>query len=190
MHIVIISSSTRNQRKSHRVALFLAERIATTTNHTTEILDLAEHKFPLMEEPLKHMANPPAGLRAFSDAIIAADAAVFVSPEYNGAYTSALKNALDYLSENEFTRKVVGVASITDGPMGGMRGAQAMQQLVLGVGGYPIPQMLLVPQVHEKFDETGQLLDAAFERKVNFFLNGFFWLSEAVTARKEETVQA
>ena len=182
MHIVIISSSTRIQRKSHRVALFLAQYIVEKTQHTTEILDLAAYKFPIMEEQLKNMAHPPEGLRAFSNALIAANAVVFVSPEYNGTYTAALKNALDYLGENEFTKKVIGVASVTDGPLGGMRGAQAMQQLVLGVGGFPVPQMLLVPHVHQKIDENGALLDAEFERKISFFVNGFIWLSEAVDA--------
>ncbi len=186
MHIAIISASTRLERKSHRVTIFLSQRLQANSQHTTEILDLAEYRFPIMEEQLKNMANPPAGLRQFSDAIKAADAVVFVSPEYNGTYTSALKNALDFLGENEFTRKTIGIVSVSNGPSGGMRGAQAMQQLVLGVGGYPIPQMLLVPNVHLTFDEAGTLLDAAFERKVAFFENGFRWLAEAVVAKKME----
>jgi NAD(P)H-dependent FMN reductase len=184
MHIAIISSSTRQERKSHRVALFLAHRLTANGQHTTQILDLAEYRFPIMEVPLKKMENPPANLRHFSDAIKSADAVVFVSPEYNGSYTAALKNAIDYLGENEFAQKVVGVASITDGPMGGMRGAQSMQQLVLGVGGYPIPQMLLVPSVQLNFDESGNMLDTAFERKVAFFEKGFMWLAGAVVEKK------
>jgi NAD(P)H-dependent FMN reductase len=188
MNIAVISASTRINRKSHRVALGLVKKIEEMGDHFIEILDLAEYQFPIMEETLKSHPNPPEGLLQFSDAIKKADAVIFVSPEYNGSYTSALKNALDYLSENEFTKKVVGVASVTEGPLGGMRGAQAMQQLVLGVGGYAIPQMLLVGNVSTRFDESGDLLDASFEKKIQFFLNGFLWLSTAIVDKKSMVV--
>jgi NAD(P)H-dependent FMN reductase len=188
MNIAVISASTRINRKSHRVALGLVKKIDETGDHFIEILDLAEYQFPIMEETLKSLPNPPEGLVSFSKAIKKADAVIFVSPEYNGSYTSALKNALDYLSENEFTQKVVGVASVTEGPLGGMRAAQAMQQLVLGVGGYAIPQMLLVGNVSTRFDETGNLIDPTFEKKMQAFLNGFLWLSTAIVDKKNVLV--
>jgi NAD(P)H-dependent FMN reductase len=184
MHIAIISASTRLGRRSHRVALYLTEQFTQTHGHTATLLDLAAYNFPIMEQQLRHMENPIPGLREFSDAIKQADAVVFLSPEYNGSYTSALKNALDFLGENEFTRKAVGVCAVSDGPGGAMRAAQLMQQLILGVGGYPVPQMLLVPNVDAKFSEEGQLLDTAFEAKVQFFMRGFLWLAEAVAEKK------
>jgi azobenzene reductase len=183
MHISILSSSTRIDRLSHRVALAL-ERSIAGRGHSARILDLAMYKFPIMEEVLHRHPEPPAGLSDFSDAIRQSDAQIFLSPEYNGSYTAALKNAVDYLKENEFARKAIGVVSVTSGPMGGMRGAISMQQLVLGVSGFALPQMLLVPQVAQKFDEQGTLLDLAFQPKIDFFLNNFIWLAEAVSDKK------
>ena len=184
MHITILSSSTRIDRLSHRVALAL-EKAIIERGHTARILDLATYKFPIMEEVLHRHPEPPAGLSDFSEAIRESDALIFLSPEYNGSYTSALKNAVDYLKENEFDRKAIGVVSVTSGPMGGMRGAISMQQLVLGVSGFALPQMLLVPQVSQKFDEQGNLLDPAFQSKTDFFLNNFIWLAEAVSEKKK-----
>jgi len=184
MHITILSSSTRIDRLSHRVALAL-EKAILERGHTARILDLATYKFPIMEEVLHRHPEPPAGLSDFSEAIRESDALIFLSPEYNGSYTSALKNAVDYLKENEFARKAIGVVSVTSGPMGGMRGAISMQQLVLGVSGFALPQMLLVPQVSQKFDEQGNLLDPAFQSKTDFFLNNFIWLAEAVSEKKK-----
>jgi len=183
MHITILSSSTRIDRQSHRVALALEKAIAGR-GHTAEILDLAAYKFPIMEEVLYRHPKPPPGLAVFSEAIRHSDAHIFLSPEYNGSYTSALKNAVDYLKENEFSRKAIGVVSVTSGPMGGMRGAISMQQLVLGISGFALPQMLLVPLVAQKFDEKGELLDPAFQSKTDFFLNNFIWLAEAVAEKK------
>lgn len=185
MHITILSSSTRLHRASHRVALALESAINSKGIHTAEVLDLAEYRFPVMEEVLHRHPNPPDGLVEFAEKIRASDAHIFVSPEYNGSYTSALKNAVDYLKEGEFARKVIGVASVTTGSLGGIRAALAMQQLVLGISAFPIPQMLAVGNVLQRFDESGQLLDPIFERNLEVFFKNFLWLAEAVSEKKE-----
>lgn len=184
MHIAILSASTRINRQSHRVALALARYIETQGVHTAAVLDLAEYKLPIFEEVLHRHPNPPEALTDFAQEVRQADAFLFVSPEYNGSYTSALKNAVDYLKENEFSKKVIGVASVTTGALGGMRAALAMQQLVLGIGGFPIPQMLTVGSVAQRFDENGVLTEPAYDRNMQAFLNGFLWLAEAVSYKK------
>ncbi|MEI6407810.1 MAG: NADPH-dependent FMN reductase [Bacteroidota bacterium] len=188
MHITILSASTRINRQSHRVALALQHTINAQGVHTAEVLDLAEYQFPIMEEVLHRHPNPPAGLAEFADKIRQSDAHIFVSPEYNGSYTAALKNAVDYLKESEFSRKVIGIASVSAGAFGGMRGALAMQQLVLAVSGFAIPQMLMVGQVVQRFDEAGNLLDPLFEKAMQTFLSNFFWLAEAVVEKKMAVV--
>lgn len=189
MHIAILSSSTRIDRLSHRVALALEKVIAAQGQHTVEILDLAAYQFPVMEEVLHRHPNPPAGLEAFAEAIRRSDAHLFLSPEYNGSFTSALKNAVDYLKEQEFARKTIGVVSVSTGALGGIRAALAMQQLVLGVSGFPIPQMLTVPQVGQKFDENGEILDPAMAQRIDTYLRHFLWLAEAVTDKKMAVAQ-
>ncbi len=184
MHIAILSSSTRLNRQSHRAALGLARLIEPSSDHTVEVLDLAAYQFPLLEEVLHRHPNAPDGLQEFAEKVRQADALLFVSPEYNGSYTAALKNAVDYLKEGEFSRKVIGVVSVTSGALGGIRAALAMQQLVLGISAFPIPQMLPVGLVAQKFDETGVLLDTAFEKNMQAFLQQFLWLAEAVTVKK------
>ena len=184
MHITILSGSTRINRQSHRVALALEKIINEQGVHTAEVLDLARYDFPLLEEVLHRHPAPPDGLAEFARCIRRSDAHIFVSPEYNGSYTAALKNAVDYLKEGEFSKKVIGVASVTTGMLGGIRAALAMQQLVLGISGFPIPQMLAVGQVNQRFDEEGHLLDPVFGKNVDNFLKSFFWLAEAVAERK------
>jgi NAD(P)H-dependent FMN reductase len=183
MNIAIISASTRINRQSHKVALGLEDYIRNR-NHAVEVLDLAAYNFPIMEEVLHKHPNPPAGLADFAMKIKVADAFLWVSPEYNGTYTAALKNAVDYLKESEFNKKVIGVVSVSAGGLGGMRAALAMQQLVLGVGGYAIPQMLPVGNVSARFDENGQLIDPVFEKNINTFLDAFIWLGEAISEKK------
>jgi NAD(P)H-dependent FMN reductase len=184
MHITILSGSTRINRQSHKVALNLAKEIEAKTNHTAEVLDLAAYNFPIFEEVLAKLATPPEGLDVFSEKIRNSDAHIFVSPEYNGSYTSALKNAIDYLKRTDFAKKAIGVASVSSGSLGGMRAGLAMQQLVQGVEAFGIPQMLLVGGVQNKYEEDGSLMDATFEKNIDTFLQHFLWLAEAVAAKK------
>lgn len=188
MHITILSSSTRIERLSHRVALALECAINNTGRHSATVLDLAAYNFPIMEEVLHRHPNPPDGLEEFAAEIRRSDAHLFVSPEYNGTYTSALKNAVDYLKEREFSKKTIGVVSVSAGALGGIRAALSMQQLVLGVSGYPIPQMLTVPQVGQKFDAFGEVLEPAFAQKIEQYLEQFIWLAEAVAEKKMAVV--
>jgi NAD(P)H-dependent FMN reductase len=184
MHISILSSSTRIDRQSHRVALALEKAINDGGQHSATVLDLAAYNFPIMEEVLHRHPNPPEGLADFSAQIRQSDAHLFVSPEYNGTYTSALKNAVDYLKEREFSNKTIGVVSVSAGMLGGIRAALSMQQLVLGLSGFPLPQMLTVPHVSKFFDASGAVLDAAFEEKIASYLRNFLWLAEAVAEKK------
>ncbi len=184
MKITIVSASTRLMRRSHTVSLFLKKAIEAR-GHEAEILDLAAYQLPVFEEVLSKLTDPPAALVEFAEKVRASDAHLFVSPEYNGSYTSALKNAVDFLKDQEFSKKVIGAVSVSTGAMGGIRAALSMQELVLGIGGFALPQMLLVGEVGRRFDDAGGLVDPVFQPKIDGFLNAFLWISEAVFEKKQ-----
>jgi NAD(P)H-dependent FMN reductase len=184
MNIVIISASNRNGRQSHRVSLHLFKRMQQLNTHTVKLIDLATLQLPVFEEVLSRHSNPPDELHNLQEAIRQADAFIFVSPEYNGTYTSVLKNAIEYLDEKTFQKKVIGVVSVTTGMNGGIRPALQMQQLALSIWSTPSPAMLLVSQVHEKFDEHGKLIDIAFDKRIDFFLKEFMWLADALYSKR------
>lgn len=64
---------------------------------------------------------PPAA-SALKEAIAAADAVLFVTPEYNRSIPAALKNALEWASrprgENAFNRKPCGIIGASTGKIG------------------------------------------------------------------------
>ena len=175
MKIVVVSSSTRPGRTSHRVALSLTSRIHHTEGFTAELLDLKENPLPFFSEVIHKLENPDPAIISTAQSLEAADAIIFVSPEYNGSYAPALKNMADMMGKPAFNKKPIGVASVTTGALGGIRAAVAMQQLVLGVGAYPIPQMLTVPTVMDKINAEGEVTDPQFDTKLQNFVNDFLW---------------
>lgn len=183
--IAILSCSTRIGRQSHRVALALEKKVAALEGYEAIMVDLAAYQIPIFDQVLSRHPNPPADLIRVAQLLKEADAMIFVSPEYNGGPAPALRNLADYLGKTEFFRKAIAVCSVSTGLMGGVRGALQMQQLVLALFAYPIPQMLLVPTVQSKFMEDGLFIDPEFEKKVDTFLTDFVWLVSALEAKRK-----
>jgi NAD(P)H-dependent FMN reductase len=168
------------------VARFLAERMRRTGRIETEILDLLEYDFPIMEERLQFRDDPPSGVREFSAKLARADALVIVSPEYNNGYPGVLKNALDYFLP-EYKRKPVGIATVSVGAFGGVNCLAQLRLIMFNLGAYPIPASFPVPRVQDNFDEEGNPRDPMFEKWAEAFLAELLWLTEAVVAQKERT---
>ncbi len=186
MNIVIISGSTRVGRLSHRATVELAKRMAKRDLYA-EVIDLAEYKFPMLEDTANNHTNPPAGLQAFAQKLDAADAMIFVSPEYHGSYSGALKNAIDYVWK-EFAKKPIGVVTATTGKFGGVNASTQMQLLVLSLGAFPMPYKLLVPYVDEAFDENGVLINDAIAKGFDKFITEFMWFAEAIVNQKDKVL--
>jgi len=98
LKIAIISASVRVGRKSHHVALYFQAYIKENKIGEATILDLNEYQFPIFEERLKNLVNPPQNALQFADDIKSADAVIIVTPEYNSGYPASLKNVVDLLT--------------------------------------------------------------------------------------------
>lgn len=90
--------------------------------------------------------------KRWSASVAAADAYVFVMPEYNFP-PSSLVNALDYLVA-EWTYKPAGLVSY-GGVSGGLRATQAVKLLLTTLKVMPIPEGVAVPNFQQFLDDTG-----------------------------------
>src|ERR1700722_19560907 len=80
LYIPIICGSTRRDRQSIKVARFVLARLKARAGVETELLDLQEYNFPIMEERLHRRDDPPPGVVEFGGKIGRADAIIIVSP--------------------------------------------------------------------------------------------------------------
>ncbi len=182
MHsIPVILGSTRRGRLSERVALFVHKKLEGSERVDTEMLDLLEYDFPIMEERLHMRDDPPPGLTEYAEKIERAAGLVIVTPEYNNGYPGVLKNALDYLSPKLYGRKPIGIVTVSAGAGGGTCLAQ-LRLVTLGLGAVPIPAAMLVTRVKDQFSETGQPLDPKWETQADRFIETLLWFTEALSA--------
>jgi NAD(P)H-dependent FMN reductase len=182
-YIPIICGSTRRDRQSIKVARFIFQKLRARHGVETELLDLLELDFPIMEERLHRRADPPPGLKEFGEKIGRADSFVIVSPEYNNGYPGVLKNALDYLLP-EYERKPVGIATVSAGGFGGINCLAQLRLVALGMGAVPIPEALSVSRVQDSFKDDGTPNDPAYEKRAAGFLDELLWFTEAIAAKK------
>lgn len=179
MHIAILSSSVRTGRNSHRVALYFKNYIETNGLATAEIVDLKEYNFPVFEERLKFLKNPSPHILDFAGKITTADGVLIVTPEYNGGYPASLKNAVDLLYD-EWHRKPIAIASVSNGPFGGAQVNTSLLFSLWKIRAWVAPAMYLVPKVQEAYDEAGTAIDKdATDKRARIFLDELLWCMEA-----------
>jgi NAD(P)H-dependent FMN reductase len=171
-NLTIIIGSTRPGRAGAPIAQWFAARAKDHGGFDVNVVDLAEIGLPLLDEP-----NHPR-LRKYTQqhtkdwsAIIdAADAFVFVTPEYNYGYPAALKNAIDYL-HHEWQDKPVGFVSY-GGVAAGTRAVQQLKQVVTTLRMLPVFDSVNIPFHTQFFDENGtfkpnEVLDQAADTMLN-----------------------
>jgi NAD(P)H-dependent FMN reductase len=182
-YIPIILGSTRRGRQSAKVARFVNERMRQYEQIETEILDLLEYNFPIMEERLRFRDDPPPRLVEFSGKIARADSVVIVTPEYNNGYPGVLKNSLDYLLP-EYRRKPIAIVTVSGGGFGGLNCLAQLRLVTLGMGAFPVPASLPISRVQDSFDEDGNPKDPAYEKRAKAFIDEVLWFTEAIATQK------
>jgi NAD(P)H-dependent FMN reductase len=181
-YIPIIVGSTRRERQSIKVARFVLARLQQRKVET-ELLDLLEYNFPIMEERLHRRDDPPPRLKEYGEKVGRADSLIIVTPEYNNGYPGVLKNALDYLLP-EYERKPIGIVTVSAGGYGGITCLAQLRLVTLGMGAFPIPENLAVSRVQDSFKADGTPNDPAYEKRAAGFLDEVLWFTEAIVDRK------
>jgi chromate reductase len=121
-------------------------------------------KFPIYNADDQTATGIPADVKAWCDAIRAADGVIVVSPEYNWSIPGGLKNAIDWASrekEISFKDKPVVLMSAAPGQMGGGRMQYHLRMALTAIEA----QMFAKPEVFVNFaakkidEKTGELTD-------------------------------
>jgi NAD(P)H-dependent FMN reductase len=183
MKVTIVLGSARKGRQSHKIAHYLQHQLAARAVET-DLIDLAEDRLPLLEDSLGFEEL----IQKIGARLAAADALIFVTPEYHGSFSGVLKNALDYFWA-EFQRKPIGVATVSSGRLGGINASTQLQHVILSLGAYPLPLKLLVPEIHNAFEASSNQLNDTITESARKFLDEFLWFAEAIADKKMQEVQ-
>ncbi len=157
--VLAICGSLR-QGSYNRMALKVAEENLAPGMRLEVFGGMAE--IPLYNEDVKAKGFPPvvAELRA---KIKAADALLFVTPEYNYSMPGVLKNAIDWASrppDQPFDGKPVAMMGASMGLFGTTRAQHHLRQTCVFLNMFPLNKPeVMIAQAQNKFDAQGKLTD-------------------------------
>ena len=128
----------------YRVGYFVGSLATASINRllSKALVQLAPAELEMTEIPFKDLplysydydADYPPVAVELKNAIAAADAVLFVTPEYNRSIPGALKNAIDWASrpygKNAFTRKPSAVIGTSPGKIGTAVGQQHLRSIL------------------------------------------------------------
>ena len=117
--------------------------------------------------------------------MIDADGFVIVSGEYNHSIPPALKNILDHYY-NEYLFKPAAIATYSGGPFGGVRAAVQLRAILGELRMVSIPTMFPISMVQDAFDEQGNAIEKAYEKRIKQFLDEFEWYANALKESRKK----
>lgn len=106
----------------------------------------------------------PERVSLFKNRIRAADAVLFVTPEYNYSVPGVLKNAIDWASrpygDNSWNGKPAALMGASPGMLGTARAQYHLRQSLVFLNMYPVNQPeVMIANAAKRFDDKGNLVD-------------------------------
>jgi NAD(P)H-dependent FMN reductase len=175
LFIPVVCGSIRARRRSLRPTELIVERVEAL-GHQTELVDLRELALPMYDESPEAEAHP--GVARLRDLLARSDASIWQSPEYNHSFTSAVKNAVDFVDE-ELRRKPVAVAGL-GGLSGGIRAIEQLKLVLIELHALPIRDSVAFTDARTLFDAEGTLLRPDFVRRIDQMVHELAWYAQAL----------
>ncbi|RAK62303.1 NADPH-dependent FMN reductase [Phenylobacterium kunshanense] len=152
--VAVIVGSIRKDSVSRKVAKAFAALTPGLTFKFVQIADL-----PHFDQDLE--SEPPAEWVRFRKEIAAADAVLFLTPEYNRSFPGVLKNAVDVGSrpygQSVWDGKPGAVISVSPGAIGGFGANHHLRQSLVFLNVPLLSKEAYIGGAYALFDESGEL---------------------------------
>jgi NAD(P)H-dependent FMN reductase len=154
---MIVIASTRPGRVGLPVSEWFVQQAEEQGAFEIEVVDLAALNLPFLDEPRhpRFQQYEHQHTKDWSRKVDAADAFVFVMPEYNYGFNAPLKNAIDCL-HREWQYKPVGFVSY-GGVSAGTRAVQMIKQVVTALKMNALTEAVSIPFVAQFLNEARQI---------------------------------
>lgn len=150
------------------------------------VLELIElHGLPVFDQDQELL--PPPLVLEFKRRILAADAILFATPEYNHSISGALKNAIDWASRpggsSVWRGKPAALLGASTGDLGTARAQNHLRQILLALDMPVVGQPeVMIANAAQRFDAEGRLGDEPTRTLIRALLKALVKLEGNVPA--------
>ncbi|WP_102693605.1 NADPH-dependent FMN reductase [Rummeliibacillus pycnus] len=176
MKVVAIVGSIRKESYNLKLAKFIQKHYANKFD--LEILSLID--MPMYNQDIENDA--PQVVLDFKAKVKAADAVLWVTPEYNASIPGVLGNAIDWLSrvDKVMIGKPSWIMGASMGNLGTVKAQMHLRDILFASGlGSPVLQgnEVYVGAAHTKFDAEGNLTDEGTVKFLDSVVENFMnWM--------------
>lgn len=165
--ILAFAGSLRRDSFNKKLLKYAIEGARESGGEVTEI-DLSDFRLPLYDGDLEEREGLGENAKKLKQLMIAHDAFLISSPEYNSSIPGPLKNVIDWASRPEkedpyelvaFRGKFAALLSASPSFLGGLRGLVPLRAMLENIFVFVLPSQVTLAKADQAFDEKGHLKD-------------------------------
>ncbi|HKJ66985.1 MAG TPA: NADPH-dependent FMN reductase [bacterium] len=166
-HQVVVSGISGSLRAGSysRKALRIALKGAAELGVETYLIDLREYDLPFCDGSNREAERKP-DVERLRHQVKQAQGVILSTPEYHGSFSGVLKNALDLMGFDEFEGKMLGLLSVSGGPLGGLNGLNSLRAIGRTLHSWVIPEEVSIPRAYKEFDDDGNVKEPDLRERI------------------------
>jgi NAD(P)H-dependent FMN reductase len=180
LKVLIVAASLRAGSLNHKLAN-RAARACRDYGANVDLATLGDFAVPPYDGDVETAHGIPAGAEELKRRLVASDAFLIASPEYNGSMPGTVKNLIDWVSRfrpQPFDGHHALLVSASPALAGGNRGLWALRIPLEHLGARVYPDMFSLAMAHKAFDGD-EIADAALRARFEETVQSFLSLAEA-----------
>lgn len=177
IRVLVFSVSQRKESLNTKLAN-LAAGVIEKHGGIVDFAHMNDFDAPSFNQDLEVNDFHPKGAEEFRKRILANDAFIIASPEYNGSMPGLIKNSIDWVSRfrpQPFNEKHALLMSASPSMIGGNRALWQLRMPLEHLGANVFPNMFSLAMAHKAFDADGKIADETlakrFEENIVAFMN-------------------
>lgn len=181
LKILVFSASLRKDSLNSCLAKLAAQKIMMNGG-TADLADMNDFDCPSYNQDVESKHKFPPGAQEFCRRLIANDAYIISSPEYNGSMPGLLKNSIDWVSRfrpQPFNEKQAMLMSASPSMGGANKAVWSLRVPLEHLGSRVYPNMFSLSTAHKAFNPDGTFIDASLDERFENNIYAFMTLAES-----------
>lgn len=165
--VTVVGISGSRRRGSYtRMAVEHALRGAEELGAETHLIDLREYDLSFCDGKDSE-DSLPEDVHRLRREVSQAAGIILGTPDYHGSFSGVLKNALDLMSFDEISGKMIGLVGVAGGELGAIQALEGLRSIGRALHAWVIPEQTSIAEAYKVFNLDGTVNDQRLEKRLH-----------------------